>query len=118
MGDLIHSSRAQDALDGVLPEHMYKGAVTGQRFWTNANGSFRLRTEGSHPDIRFVFHNDNTGWQLQVPSTGTGLEALVIGMILAGAIQPNDVTPYLLLQAVRGLRPPVGRVWPTDGWCL
>lgn len=113
--ELIPPYRAQKAVDSVLPEHTYEGPVSGQRFWTNSRGSFRVEIVGDHPGKRFVFHDERAGWRVEVPMTAPGLHALVIAMVLAGALTPGAITQDGVLGAVAHL----GRErssWPASGW--
>lgn len=102
MGDLLQTARAVAALDAVLPEHVYRGTATGARFWTTSVGSFRLTFSGVGPDALVTFDHEAAGWKITVPLTVPALDALVLTMILASAIEPGALTAGIITHPTYG----------------
>lgn len=84
--------RVQAALDAILPDHAHRATSHAWlRFWTTAAGAFNIRTESDSPrpsvarhEIRFV--EESRGWDIRVPCTAAGLDAVILAMLAADAL--------------------------------
>lgn len=91
---LLGPQKVHLVLDAILPEHAHRAASHAWlRFWTTSAGAFNVRVENtrptgaSHHEIRFV--EESRGWDVRVPCTASGLDAVILAMLAANAL---DVT--------------------------
>lgn len=90
MNEFMGAQRFDKALDGILPAWRHK---TSQRHaWTTPRGAFNVEVRADGAGSFATFSGGT--WGVQVPATVAGLDALVVAMVLAGAIeQPPTPMP-------------------------
>lgn len=83
MNEFMGAQRFDKALDDILPAWRHKA---GQRHaWTTPRGAFWVEVKADKPG-RPVAAFSGESWNVTVPTTVAGLDALVVVMVLAGAI--------------------------------
>lgn len=84
MTDYLGADRLDKLLDGILPPWRDK---TGYRHrWTTPRGLFSVET-ATAGRLSAVCEFSGPTWAMTVPATVAGLDALVVAMVLAGAIE-------------------------------
>ena len=82
MSRTIYRDNVIKMLDDVIPPHAYREASPHRRLWTTSGGQFHLRVTVDSA----TFTVAERSWDVCVPLTIEGLDALVVAMVLAKSV--------------------------------